>query len=323
MDAAQRDSGIADSGGPTDSGRDSGPPDVDAGPTCEGVTCTEFQYCDAGTCRDYDACRGDGTCPRPTDVCHNRRCVPGDVDIDGDGSPASEDCDETDPGRFPGNPEICNMVDDDCNEMVDDGDPAALCESYPGGGICIDGSCGCPPGTFDLDRSIAGCECVAMPPITQGLDCASAIDLGTVNDSGMMMAVSGNVMPDDRETWYKFRGTDSADTACDNYHVRVQFTANPADTFEFTVFRGTCETVGCDDAGFTDYEWATDLRATVMGTLSGQCPCTAAAAAPATDVSVCEDDSSDYFVRVRRRAGSTLSCDSYTLEISNGVYDTP
>jgi len=295
----------------------------DAGEDCGGTVCMPFQYCDAGMCRDYPACRGDGTCDRPTDVCHNRRCVPGDRDIDGDGSPAAEDCDETDAERFPANTEECNLVDDDCDDNVDEGDPATLCESYPGGGICIDGSCGCPTGTFDIDRSVAGCECVAMPPITEGLSCDAAIDLGTFADDGSSMAVSGNVMPDDRETWYRFAGADSADTSCDNYHVRVHFTANPDDTFELTVFRGGCDAMTeCGDSGFTDYDWATDFRQTVMDRLTGQCPCTGAGAARMNDVSVCADDSADYFVRVRRRAGSALECDPYTIEVSNGLYDT-
>ena len=308
-----------DSGGGTDGSMmmvDSG-----GGGECGGA-CDDFQYCDSGTCRDYPACRGDGTCDRPTDVCHNRRCVPMDVDIDGDGSPAGEDCDETDPDKFPGNPEQCNGIDENCNDMIDEGDPATLCESYLGGGICIAGSCGCPAGTFDLDRSIAGCECVAMPALDQGLSCESPIDLGNLSDTGTMMTVSGNVMPDDREVWYRFHAVDAADTACDNFHVRVLFTSNPGDTFELTVFRGDCATVGCTDSGFTDYSWATDFRQTVMDRLTGQCPCTGAGAALMTDVSVCEDDTADYFVRVRRRAGSVLACDPYRIEVSNGIYDT-
>ncbi len=284
--------------------------------------CMPFQYCDSGMCRDYPACRGDGTCDRPTDVCHNRRCVPSDVDVDGDGSPAGMDCDETDPDKFPGNTEECNLEDDNCNDMVDEGDPATLCESYPGGGICIMGSCGCPPGTFDLDRSVAGCECVAMPALDQGLTCDAAIDLGNLSDTGQMMNVSGNVMPDDRETWYRFRAVDMADTACDNYHVRVLFTNNPGDSFELTVFRGDCAAAGCTDSGFTDYNWATDFQRDVMGRLTGQCPCTASGAAAVDNQSACEDDSANYFVRVRRRAGSVLACDAYTIELSNGVYDT-
>ena len=320
LDAARRDSAVGDSGsgdsGPADAG------ELDAGDPCGGIMCEPFQYCDGEFCRDYPACRGDGTCDRPGDVCHARRCVPGDVDIDGDGAVAMDDCDETDPERYPGNDEECNSIDDDCDDIVDEGDPAAICEFYPGGGICIMGSCGCPPGTFDLDRTVAGCECVAMPAIDEGLDCATAIDLGTVSDAGEMMTISGNVMPDDRETWYRFRGTDTADTACDNYHVRVQFTTNPMDTFELTVYRGACDTVECGDMGFTDYEWATDLRMDIGGTLTGQCPCTDAMATQVADVSICEDDSADYFIRVRRRAGSTLACDPYTIEVSNGIYDT-
>lgn len=316
------DSGGVD-GGQSDAGEDAGPPD--SGPGCVGLVCEPFQYCDGDMCRDYPACRGDGTCDRPGDVCHARRCVPGDVDIDGDGSVASEDCDETDPGRYPGNMERCNAVDDDCDMMVDEGDPDTLCESNPGGGTCIAGSCGCPAGTYDLDRSIAGCECVAAPPIDEGLTCETAVDLGSVDDSGQMLSVTGNVMPDDREVWYRFVGLDSDDAAslCDDLHVRVQFTTNPTDTFEFMVLRGACDaTPSCDSTGseLTDYSYARDFRAPDMaGMLAGECPCHAPGS-PVADQSVCSDNTADYFVRVRRRVGSMLACDPFTLEFSNGVY---
>lgn len=314
-DGSVRDSGSRDGGG-----RDAAP--LDGGDLCAAVTCMPFQYCQAGSCRDYPACAGDGSCERPGDVCHNRRCVPGDVDIDGDGSPAAEDCDETDPRRSPLRPEICNGFDDDCDEEVDEGDPAALCEHNPGGGTCLEGSCGCPPGTYDLDRSIPGCECAAAPSIDAGVSCASAIDLGDISDNGQSLRVNGNVMPDDREVWYRFRGVDLADTTCDNYHVRVLLLDNPDDTFELTVFRGSCNTVACTDEGFTDYRWATDFRQMIGGRLTGQCPCYAASTTPGDNVSVCSDDTSAYYVRVRRRAGSTLGCQSYTIELSNGLYDT-
>ncbi|MCA9608174.1 MAG: putative metal-binding motif-containing protein [Myxococcales bacterium] len=315
-DAGVRDAG----GGPMDAGP---PPMPDAGDPCDAVVCDPLEICVDGACQALPPCRGDGTCAEPTDVCHGRRCVPGDLDLDGDGVPASLDCDELDPERFPGNPEVCNLLDEDCDGVPDNGDPATLCETYPGGGICIDGSCGCPVGTYDLDRSIAGCECVADPPLGEGVACASAIDLGSLDDSGAMRVVSGNVMPDDREVWYRFHATDIADTACDNFHVRVHFTDNPGNSFELTGFRGDCATAVCSDAGYTDMEWATDFRADLGGgLLGGQCPCTAIGSPRTTDVSGCEDDSADYLVRVRRRAGSTLTCSAYAIEISNGVYDT-
>ena len=44
-------------------------------------------------------------------------------DEDGDGSPVSEDCDDTDPSVAPGLPEVCDGKDNDCNAQVDEADP--------------------------------------------------------------------------------------------------------------------------------------------------------------------------------------------------------
>ena len=45
-----------------------------------------------------------------------------DPDADGDGVPASEDCDDANPEVFPGAVEICDGIDNDCDELVDDDD---------------------------------------------------------------------------------------------------------------------------------------------------------------------------------------------------------
>ena len=44
----------------------------------------------------------------------------GPFDLDGDGSFASEDCDDTDPRVHPGAVEVCNGLDDDCTGVADD-----------------------------------------------------------------------------------------------------------------------------------------------------------------------------------------------------------
>ncbi len=73
---------------------------------------------------------------------------PDQIDWDGDGySAAAGDCDDDNKEVFPGNPEICDGVDTDCNGVVDDKDRDAdgvidaACDRYDGGlptGDCDD-----------------------------------------------------------------------------------------------------------------------------------------------------------------------------------------
>jgi len=42
-------------------------------------------------------------------------------DADGDGAMLCDDCDDANPAFYPGAPEVCNLLDDDCDGVVDDG----------------------------------------------------------------------------------------------------------------------------------------------------------------------------------------------------------
>ena len=106
--------------------------------------CSNGKFCDgAEHCGDDNQCSpGTPPCPPPTDTAHCvTSCTEGNdaaicgavvaIDADGDlhGDPLcaqapGDDCDETNPARFPGNPEICDAIDNDCNLFVDEGLPA-------------------------------------------------------------------------------------------------------------------------------------------------------------------------------------------------------
>ena len=60
------------------------------------------------------------------------------VDPDGDGAPWPDDCDSTNPNIYPGAPELCDQIDQDCDGALWDPDDligvvtVSNSEDYPG-----------------------------------------------------------------------------------------------------------------------------------------------------------------------------------------------
>ena len=124
-------------------------------------------------------------------------------DEDGDGSPSGTDCDDEDPANFPGNVELCDGQDNDCNGIADatgeavdaDSDGALACadcddsdgDIHPGAEeVCdngLDDDCDSEtPDQFDLDGDGWSCnlDCddldAASTAITYDPDCDGVVD---------------------------------------------------------------------------------------------------------------------------------------------------
>lgn len=97
---------------------------------------TSLYYCedtDSGACTDTDGddvCDDDDLCPTEDATGYDTDgdgCID---DLDGDGSPADEDCDDEDSYSYPGADEYCDGVDNDCDEEIDE-DPVDGSTWYP------------------------------------------------------------------------------------------------------------------------------------------------------------------------------------------------
>ena len=65
------------------------------------------------------ACKDDGAEVVDSEIPPSDSAAP--ADLDGDGSPAGEDCDDERADVFPGAEELCDGVDNDCDGTTDAG----------------------------------------------------------------------------------------------------------------------------------------------------------------------------------------------------------
>ena len=96
---------------------------VGDGPGNASCTGLRGQVTASGDCDDANSSiypgAPEGDCEDPID--YNCDGVVGFIDSDGDGVPACQDCDDTEPMSFPGNAEQCDGLDNNCDGAVDEG----------------------------------------------------------------------------------------------------------------------------------------------------------------------------------------------------------
>ncbi len=144
------------------------------------------------------------------------------------------------------------------------------------------------------------------------------------DDDSEPIYILGNVLHDDVDDWYIISAGDdlSQDLAegVDFFRFGVKLREGVGD-YSFLVYRDTPYPDGDDECsidpdGYTEYEWYNQDRGDAphhgLPTPLNSC------GSSSILLNDCADDSSDFFIHVFRNEGSTVSCDPYELEITNG-----
>jgi hypothetical protein len=317
----------------------------------------------------------DDNCDGITDAADSTGCSTYYYDLDGDGygigapscicsadpgkkftAKQSGDCNDNNGNVKPGATEVCNGIDDNCNNSIDE-DAVKTCAQVASATVkCSDSKCQiatCASKTFDIDNVYSnGCECKADSQYgIKGNSCQNYIDLGNLADTNSATSATGNLMPGEGSQWYRFRAIDNTDNngGCDNFHVIVDFTSNPGASYQFEVYRtGSSSTAVCGDLNAmrlcqneTVHEWKTDFFTTAEASgpgalktvkrgsktpspaaFSGECKCTqyqAGGGQALPGMNLCTNNSAYYYVNVHYAAGKNVTCSPYTLRVRNGI----
>jgi hypothetical protein len=220
--------------------------------------------------------------------------------------------------------ESCNAKDDNCDGTTDEGDPNALCTAE--GPIPPHGSYVCSAkGTCDLGPCEAGWAAFPPGPVKDGCACAmeagepnnlcaNATSAGMVTDTpGSNITLAGTLSAQDDVDVWTFDTVDTDELTTNSYHVSINFTSPmPNEEFVMDVIHGDActDTPSGNSTNITSYTWCVDGRG-ADGT-SGEIPC----ANDGTQPVHCNNNSSKYFVIVRRKLGATGTCSQYNVSIT-------
>jgi len=221
-------------------------------------------------------------------------------------------------------PETCNAKDDNCDGTADEGDPNALCSSQgpvpphasyacSAAGMCELGPCEAGWTQFPAGPVKDGCSC-ALEVGEPNNVCANATPAGSVSDTpGSSITLAGTLSAQDDVDVWTFDAVDTPEANTNSFHVKIDLTAPmPNDEFQFDVIHGDActDTPAGNSTGITNYTWCVNGRG--PDGLSGEVPCANDGSQPVH----CNDNSSKYFVLVRRKSGAAATCTQYNVVVT-------
>lgn|GEM_PF-3119614 len=267
-----------------------------AGTCCDNSECPPGQNCSGigGTCAcaaGTKFCPAAGACIPNATCCTSSDCTNSQVCATAGGSCAC-----------PAGQKVCGTTcipNANCCSVSDCPTAAHVTSATCNSGVC---GVNCQGGWLNFDGAVSdGCEC---PDSGSNLSCGTAQGLGNFGLSASS-SVTGQLPKAGQENWYWMNFTGESSTA---YHPHVYFSANPGAEYVFDVYTScglallTCAAEGGITAlGKTSWEV---LYANTPGGF-GPIPIPAVG------------NAGQIFVRVRRKAPATLTCDSYTLFVRN------
>lgn len=144
--------------------------------------CPDQQFCNTGTGACQVGCRDDTECTQGH-VCRKGSCFDANADLDGDNFPAATDCDDTNPAVNPAATEVCDGLDDNCNDLTDEALPeGALADKQDG--VCQGAhkTCGGKAGWVEPDYAAVSSDYEDTEATCDGLDndCDGLVDEGLV-----------------------------------------------------------------------------------------------------------------------------------------------
>ncbi len=229
-----------------------------------------------------------------------------------------------------------------------------------GTAACVSGRCAMvcqdwvedPPqkAWHDVDNEyITGCECEADSyEQYDNSSCATAFNLGTLPDDGSQLTVTGNLPSSGAEDWYSVTMSDATWNAeygyVDRFHARILLETFPTDEFEIAVVEGSCSNDFACASG-SEYDWAVDFWTSTLGenpcsVRGNYCPngnptdyqecirvtgdaqkCNSCPAVALPGHHACTDNSRTLLIRVVRHDGLPVSCQNYSMTVSNGIQE--
>ncbi len=213
--------------------------------------------------------------------------------------------------------ETCNTTDDDCNGSADEADPNSMCGGAPphatwacNTGMCSLAACDMGWTQYPVGPAAAGCTC-AVDASEPNDSCASPANAGSVTDAGGPAQITGTLSSDTDVDVWMFDAVDTDEVITNSYNVAIVLAQDEgSENVILDVIRGDTCTDSPTGAGsnITSYGWCVNGKST--DGLKGEAPC------GEQEPVHCNNHTSKYFIRVRRKGGAPAVCTPYKISIT-------